>query len=83
MLIQVHGVLFHATSGTELARVRTEFLLRLPEPINKSLLKSRGPTLLCNQVESCYGKFPVIRHDLPGIGQSLSLTRHQFLLLRD
>jgi hypothetical protein len=30
--------------------VRTEFRLRLPEPINKSSLESRGPTLLCNQV---------------------------------
>jgi hypothetical protein len=50
MPIQVHGVLVHAKSGTELSRVRTEFRLRLPEPINKSPLESRGPTLLCNQV---------------------------------
>jgi hypothetical protein len=34
MPIQVHGVLAHAMSGTELSRVRTEFRLRLPEPIN-------------------------------------------------
>jgi len=40
-------------SGSEPSRVRTEFRLRLPEPINKSLLKSRGPTLLCNQVTPC------------------------------
>jgi hypothetical protein len=50
MPIQVRGVLVHATSGTELSRVRTEFRLRLPEPINKSPLESRGPTLSCNQV---------------------------------
>jgi hypothetical protein len=50
MPIQVRGVLMHAMSGTELSRVRTEFRLRLPEPINKSPLESRGPTLLCNQV---------------------------------
>jgi hypothetical protein len=30
-----------AMSGTELSRVRTEFRLRLPEPINKSPLESR------------------------------------------
>jgi hypothetical protein len=52
MPIQVRGVLVHAMSGTELSRVRTEFRLRLPEPINKSSLESRGPTLLCNQVNS-------------------------------
>jgi len=52
MLIQVRGVLVHAMSGTELSRVRTEFRLPLPEPISKSPLESRGPTLLCNQVES-------------------------------
>jgi hypothetical protein len=51
MPIQVRGVLVHAMSGTELSRVRTEFRLRLPEPINKSSLESRGPTLLCNQVK--------------------------------
>src|SRR5580698_9756123 len=51
MPIQVRGVLVHAMSGTELSRVRTEFRLRLPEPINKSPLESRGPTLLCNQVK--------------------------------
>ena len=50
MPIQVRGVLVHAMSGTELSRVRTEFRLPLPEPINKSPLESRGPTLLCNQV---------------------------------
>ena len=50
MPIQVRGVLVHAMSGTELSRVRTEFRLRLPEPINKDPLESRGPTLLCNHV---------------------------------
>jgi hypothetical protein len=52
MLIQVGGVLVRAMSGTELSRVRTEFRLRLPEPISNSPLESTGPTLLCNQVES-------------------------------
>jgi hypothetical protein len=42
MPIQVDGVLARAMSDTELSRVRTEFRLRLPEPINKSLLESRG-----------------------------------------
>ena len=50
MPIQVRGVLVHAMSGTELSRVRTELRLRPPEPINKSPLESRGPTLLCNHV---------------------------------
>jgi hypothetical protein len=50
MPMQVRGVLVHAMSGTELSRVRTEFRLPLPEPINKSPLESRRPTLLCNQV---------------------------------
>src|SRR5271155_3667309 len=58
MPIQVRGVLVHAMSGTELSRVRTEFRLRLPEPINKSPLESRGPTLLCNQIKR-YFKCPV------------------------
>jgi hypothetical protein len=48
MPIQVRGVLVQAMSGAELSRVRTEFRLRLPEPINKLPLESRGPTLLCN-----------------------------------
>jgi hypothetical protein len=42
MFIQVRGVLVHAMSGTELSRGRSEFRLRLPEPINKSPLESRG-----------------------------------------
>jgi hypothetical protein len=48
MLIQVRGVLVHGMSGTELSRVRNEFRLLPPEPINRSPLESRGPTLLCN-----------------------------------
>jgi hypothetical protein len=51
MLIQAGGALVHARSGTELSRVRSEFRLRLPEPIHKSPLESRGPTLLCNHVD--------------------------------
>ena len=42
MPIQVCGVVVHAMSGTELSRVRTEYRLRLPEPIDKSPLESRG-----------------------------------------
>src|SRR5580658_145897 len=42
MPIQVDGVLLHAMSGTELSRVRSEFRLRLLEPINKSPLESSG-----------------------------------------
>ena len=52
MPIQVDGFTARAMSGTELSRVRTEFRLRPLERINQSLLESRGPTLLCNQVES-------------------------------
>src|SRR5271167_4697400 len=37
-------------SGTELSRVRTEFRLRPPEPINESDSSRARPTLLCNQV---------------------------------
>jgi hypothetical protein len=40
-----------AMSGTELSRVRTEFRLRPPERINQNPLESRGPTLLCNDVD--------------------------------
>ena len=69
MPIQVHGVLVRAMSGTELSRVRTEFRFRLPEPINKSPLESRGPTLLCNQVpavpKACGSGMP---SDVDGIG---------------
>jgi hypothetical protein len=34
MPTQVDGTLMHAMSGNELSRVRTEFRLRPPEPIN-------------------------------------------------
>jgi hypothetical protein len=46
MPIQMRGVLVHAMSGTELSRVRTEFRLRLPEPINKSSLESSGADIV-------------------------------------
>jgi hypothetical protein len=42
----VRGVLLHAMSGTELSRVRTEFRLRPPEPINKSPLESSGADIV-------------------------------------
>ena len=69
MPIQVRGVLVQAMSGTELSRVRTEFRLRLPEPINKSPLESRGPTLLCNQIK-CYSNFPVTTFIRSNLGTS-------------
>jgi hypothetical protein len=50
MLLQVDDALPHAMSGTELSRVRTELWLLAHEPINQSLLVSRGPALLCNHV---------------------------------
>jgi hypothetical protein len=43
---QVDGALVRAMSGTELSRVRTEFRLRPPEPINQSLLESRGADIV-------------------------------------
>jgi hypothetical protein len=46
MRIQVRGVLVHAMSGTELSRARSEFRFRLPDPINKSPLKSRGADIV-------------------------------------
>jgi hypothetical protein len=49
---QVDGVLLHAMSGTELSRVRTEFRLCPPGPINQSNSSRGGPTLLCNQIQS-------------------------------
>jgi hypothetical protein len=51
MPIQGRGVLIHAISGTELSRVRTEFRLRLPEPINKSPLESRGADIVMQSGE--------------------------------
>jgi hypothetical protein len=39
---QVHDALVRATSGCERSRVRTEFRLRLPEPINQRPLESRS-----------------------------------------
>jgi hypothetical protein len=55
---QVDGALVHPMSGTELSHVRTEFRLRPPEPINRSLLESRGPTSLCNQVTLLMSGYP-------------------------
>jgi hypothetical protein len=47
---KVDGTLVNAMSGNELSRVRTEFRLRPPEPINQCLLETSGPTSLCEQV---------------------------------
>jgi hypothetical protein len=59
MPIQVRGVLVHAMSGTELSRVRTEIRLRLPEPINKSPLESRGADIVMQS--SAFGSIPLVR----------------------
>ena len=52
MPYQVDDAVLHAMSGTELSRVRTEFRLRLPEPINKSPLESRGADIVMQSLES-------------------------------
>ena len=46
---QVHNALLHAMSGTKLSRVRTELRLLPPEPINQSLLASRGADIVMAQ----------------------------------
>jgi hypothetical protein len=53
---QVRGVLVHAMSGTELSRVRTEFRLHLPEPINKSPLESRGADIVMQSLTQVEGE---------------------------
>jgi hypothetical protein len=45
MLLQVHDALLRAMSGIELSRVRTELRLPPHEPINQSLLASRGAAI--------------------------------------
>jgi hypothetical protein len=79
MPIQVHGVLVHAMSGTELSRVRTEFRLRPPEPINKSSLESRGPTLLCNQLRYQISTCPVYAVDSMGRRNTCSKSTRRSL----
>jgi hypothetical protein len=59
MPIQGRGVLIHAISGTELSRVRTEFRLRLPEPINKSPLESRGADIVMQSLAHLVVIIPV------------------------
>lgn len=61
MLHQVDDASLHAMSGIELSRVRTELRLLPHEATNKSLIASRGPILLRNQVESWGGTRPVKR----------------------
>ena len=56
---QVDGVLVRAMSGTELSRVRTEFRLRPPEPINQSPLESRGRH--CYAIKWNPADFPEVR----------------------
>ena len=66
MLIQVRGVLVHAMSCTELSRVRTEFRLLPPEPINRSPLESSGADIVMQS-----SKFLV--RQMSGYASSLSL----------
>jgi hypothetical protein len=68
MLIQVRGVSVHAMSGIELSRVRTEFRLRLPEPINKRPLESSGADIV---MQSC----EVLVRDLASYATNQALTR--------
>ncbi len=51
MPYQVHGVLLHTMSGTELSRVRTELRLLPPEPISQRLLESRGADIVMQSCE--------------------------------
>ena len=46
MPYQVRDALLHAMSGTKLSRVRTDLRLLPPEPINQSLLASRGADIV-------------------------------------
>jgi hypothetical protein len=46
MLYQVDDASLHAMSGIELSRVRTELRLLPHEPINKSLIASRGADIV-------------------------------------
>jgi hypothetical protein len=64
----VRGVSVHAMSGIELSRVRTEFRLRLPEPINKRPLESSGADIV---MQSCSG---LVLH-LSGFGVNQDLLR--------
>jgi hypothetical protein len=48
---QVHDALLRAMCGTKLSRVRTELRLLLPEPINQSLLVSRGAGIVMQSTE--------------------------------
>ena len=50
MLYQVDDASLHAMSGIELSRVRTELRLLPHEPINKSLIASRGADIV---MQSC------------------------------
>jgi hypothetical protein len=67
MPIQVDDVFLPAMSGTELSRVRTEFRLRLPEPINKSLLESRGRHCYAIKLSTRTGLVRLC--DLPGVSR--------------
>ena len=70
MPIHIDGTFLRAMSGTELSRVRTEFRLRLPEPINKSPLESRGADIV---MQSCTGL--VLQASVRAINQELDLFR--------
>jgi hypothetical protein len=52
MLYQVDDASLHAMSGIELSRVRTELRLLPHEPINKSLIASRGADIVMQSSEN-------------------------------
>ena len=87
MPIQIHGVLLHTMSGTELSRVRTEFRLHLPELINKSSLESSGADIVMQsngELELHYfGVARSLRMLAPVLNQALGsgLAKVFFLLI--
>jgi hypothetical protein len=63
MPIQVDGVLANAMSGTELSRVRTEFRLRLPEPITPNPTRT-GADIVMQSSEPKWFLWSTIPSDL-------------------
>jgi hypothetical protein len=60
MPIQVRGVSVHAMPSIELSRVRTEFRLRFPEPINKSPLESSGADIVMQSSARSLPRSPLV-----------------------
>ena len=53
---QVDDATLHAMSGSELSRVRTKLRLLLPEPIQASLLASRGAGIVMQSSDTADGR---------------------------